>query len=351
MQGTPTKLTNAFQIGLLGGLGVLTAILIGNMIVTIASVLTYVFAAIFIALGLDPIVVWLEGKGLKRPLAIGLVFLVVIGAVTAILVSFVPSLIAESTHLIDSAPAMIQSFNELPFVVSLDAKLGGSISNALNNWSGLLADTTSWPTLLGGVIQIGLNLVNGVFGGLIIMILSLYFMASLSSFKRFIYGLVPASRRETFTSIAQQIANAVGRYVIGQISTATINASLALIAMLILGIKYAVVLAAITFVLAMIPLVGSLVAGALVVLVALTASPATALIYAVYYFIYMQVEAYVINPRIMNKAVSVPGAVVVVAALAGGTLLGVLGALVAIPVAASVILIIRQVWVPRQNRG
>ena len=351
MQGSPFKVTNAFQIGLLGGLGVLTALLIGNMLVTIASVLTYVFAAIFIALGLDPIVVWLEGRGIKRPFAIAIVFVVVIGAVTAILVSFLPSLVVESTHLIESLPAMVQSFSQLPLIVTIDAKVGGAISHALNNWSGLLADTTSWPTLLGGVIQFGINLVNGFVGGLIIMILSLYFMASLSSFKRFVYGLVPASRRETFTDIAQQVSNAVGRYVIGQITTATINAALALIVMLILGVKYAVVLAAITFVLAMIPLVGSLTAGGIVVLVALTVSPSTAIIYAVYYMVYMQIEAYVISPRIMNKAVSVPGAVVVVAALAGGALLGVLGALVAIPVAASIILILRQVWLPRQNRG
>ena len=85
-------------------------------------------------------------------------------------------------------------------------------------------------------------------------------------------------------------------------------------------------------------------------LVALTVSPTTALIVGIYYLVYMQIEAYVISPRVMNRAVSVPGGVVVVAALAGGALAGILGALVAIPVAASVILILRQVWIPRQNQ-
>jgi predicted PurR-regulated permease PerM len=86
-----------------------------------------------------------------------------------------------------------------------------------------------------------------------------------------------------------------------------------------------------------------------VTIVALTTSPTTALIIGIYYLVYLQIEAYLISPRIMSKAVSVPSAVIVVAALAGGALLGVLGALVAIPVAASIILIIRQVWVPRQQ--
>ena len=83
---------------------------------------------------------------------------------------------------------------------------------------------------------------------------------------------------------------------------------------------------------------------------ALSVSPTTALIVAVTYIIYMQIEAYVITPRIMSRAIEVPGAVVVVAALAGGALLGVLGALVAIPIAASIILIIRQVLVPYQDQ-
>jgi predicted PurR-regulated permease PerM len=119
--------------------------------------------------------------------------------------------------------------------------------------------------------------------------------------------------------------------------------------MSIVGIPFALVLAAITFLLGLIPLVGTITGAAIVTLVALSVSPTAALISAIYYLIYMQLEAYVISPKIMSKAVSVPGAVVVVAALAGGAILGVLGALIAIPVAASIMLIVREVWMPRQN--
>ena len=112
--------------------------------------------------------------------------------------------------------------------------------------------------------------------------------------------------------------------------------------MSIAQVPFALVLAAIGFVLALIPLVGSLSGMILNTLVALTVSPLLGLITFAYYLVYTQIEAYVISPRIMNKAIAVPGAVVVVAALAGGALLGILGALVAIPAAASVMLIIRQ---------
>ncbi|MEY4349111.1 MAG: hypothetical protein RL719_408, partial [Actinomycetota bacterium] len=123
------------------------------------------------------------------------------------------------------------------------------------------------------------------------------------------------------------------------------------IMMSIMGVQFSLVLALITFGLALIPLVGSISGAAIVTIVALTTSPSTALIIGIYYLVYLQIEAYLISPRIMSKAVSVPSAVIVVAALAGGALLGVLGALVAIPVAASIILIIRQVWVPRQLKN
>jgi len=101
--------------------------------------------------------------------------------------------------------------------------------------------------------------------------------------------------------------------------------------------------------LAIIPLVGSISGAILVVLVALAVDPSIALILAIYYLIYLQLEAYIISPKVMKVAVSVPAPVVVIAALSGGALLGVLGALVAIPFAASIIFVVRELFIPRQN--
>lgn len=343
------RISNAFQIGLLGGLGVLTALLIGGALVTLATVLTYVAAAIFIALGLDPVVNFLEGKKMRRPVAILVVVIGLLGFLGIIVGALAPTLIREATNFIKIAPDILTGFQKLSWVASLDARFGGSITDALNSLKTYLVDSSHWAQLLGGVVQVSVTIVNGFFGGLIVIILSLYFMASLSSFKRWVYQLVPLSRREKFIDISDQIADAIGRYVIGQVSVAFLNALFGLIAATIIGVPFPIVIAAIAFILALIPLVGSLSIAVIATLVALTASPTTALVIAIYYLIYMQVESYVISPRIMKRAVSVPGAVVVVAALAGGSLLGVMGALVSIPVAASVILIIRQVVAPRQQ--
>ena len=343
------KISNPFQVGLLGGLGVLTALVIGGMFVSLANIITYVFAAIFISLGLDPIVTKLERLGLKRPIAITAVLLGFIGVIAILVSSFIPQVLRQASQFLAQAPQDLNSLVNQPIVVSLDKRFDGAVGGAITHAGDFIGDSANWPSMFGGVVQVGISIVNGFFGGVIIVILAIYFMASLKRFKEWVYSLVPATSRDQFESIAEQVADSVGRYVIGQVFIAMCNGVLSFILLTALGFKFALVLAFMTFLLSLIPLVGTLSGSAIVTIIALTMSPTTAIIVGIYYLVYMQVEAYVISPRVMSKAVAVPGAVVVVAALAGGTLLGVLGALVAIPVAASVMLILRQVVVPRQD--
>ena len=161
--------------------------------------------------------------------------------------------------------------------------------------------------------------------------------------------MVPKSKRDRYVQISDQVSKSVGRYVIGQVSVSALNAVLGFIVMSLLGLQFALVLAFVVFLLAIIPLVGSISGAILVVLVALAVDPSIALILAIYYLIYLQLEAYLISPKVMKVAVSVPAPVVVIAALSGGALLGVLGALVAIPFAASIIFVVRELFIPRQN--
>lgn len=344
------SINNAFELGFLGGLGVLVALVLGSSLTTLASVLTYMAAAIFIALGLDPFVRKLEDRGLSRSLSVLSVVLIILAIASALLIAVVPTVVEETGILIAQAPNLVTKLTEFPIVQTLDLQFDGAVTNAIENVSSYLRDAKNWPLMLGGVVQVGISLINSLVGFVVVVTLSLYFMASLERFKKFVYALVPASKRTTFTTLAEEVAASVGRYVSGQATVATINASLGFIVMSILGVPYSVVLAFVTFLLALIPLVGAVTGATIVTLISLTISPTTALIVGIYYLVYMQIEAYVISPRIMKKAVAVPGGVVVVAALAGGTLLGIMGALVAIPMAASVILFLRQVWIPRQNQ-
>ena len=202
------------------------------------------------------------------------------------------------------------------------------------------------------ILGIGAGIIAGFTGALIVLILTIYFTASTPSLKLAVAQLVPASKRARFVDLADQITASVGYYVMGQVTLGVINGVLSAIFLTIIGAPFPAVLAVIAFFFSLIPLVGTLTGSTIIVLTCLIpglGSPLTALVALIYYAIYMQVEAYILSPRIMNRAVSVPGAVVVIAALAGGSLLGLLGALVAIPVAASILIIYRQVIVPRQN--
>lgn len=344
-----TRLVGGFQIGLTGGLGVLAAIALGTALGQIATILTYVAIALFIALGLDPMVRGLVKAKFPRPLAVALVVLGFLGAVAFVLSLIIPSAAQEAAKLIQRAPAIATNLVTTDLIAQWDAQLGGGITSATHGAIDFVSDATNWPGLVGGVLQVGLGLLSGVLGFVIVVILTIYFMAALESMKEYLAKLVAASKREKFRALTDQVSYSVGRWVMGQTSIALIHAVAVYTFLSAIDAPYGLLLASAAFLLALIPLVGPLSAGILVTAVSLISSVETAMVVGIFYLIYLQVEAYLVSPRVMKKAVSVPASLVVIAALIGGTLMGVLGALIAIPVAASVLLIVREVWMPRQQ--
>ncbi len=348
---------NAFRLALVATLGVGVGVLIITSVMTLSTILTYVGAAIFLALGLEPAISWLERHKFPRNLAITTVIVSALGVVAALLAAIVPIVIRETTRLLQQIPELISQLQDQAWLAELNENvpwidlqlLVEGISEAITE---MTQDPTQFAAFFGGVFSFAFSVGSAIFGSLIVIILTMYFTASLQPMKNAIYSMVPASRRERFANITEQVSTSVGRYVVGQLGLAAINGVLSFVFLTAIQAPFPILLAAIAFVLSLIPLVGTLTASIIIVLVSLIpglGSPLTALVAAIYYVIYMQVEAYVLSPNIMNRAVQVPGVVVVIAALAGGSLLGVLGALVAIPVAAAFLIIIKQVVVPRQN--
>ena len=325
-----------FQLGFVITLGVLAALLVG---------------ALFIALGLDPVVRWLERKGIKRPLGIGIVFGSFILIIAGIFALVIPMLSNQVAQLVRSAPSYFNDIQNQPWFKDFHARFDGlvDLDGLLKMGQDFVAKPENWAQFAGGVWQASIGIANGITAAIIVLILSLYFLASLQAIKRGFYTLVPRSGRAKVMDITEQVTKSVGGYVNGMVILALINAVLGFIMMTIVGVPFAGLVAVGVFFLALIPLVGSLMATVLVAAVALFNSPGAALAAAIYYLIYMQLEAYLLTPRIMNRVVSVPGSLVVIGALAGGTLLGLLGALISIPVTAMVLMIVKQVWVPRQE--
>ena len=346
----PSVRINAFRIGLVGGIGVLVALVLGSIVTQLSTTLIYVGVALFIALGLDPLVSWLEQK-LPRGLAIAVVFLAVIGAFVGIIFAIVPLLVTQITNFVNDYPRISQQFLNSDFVGWVQNTVGNTfdIDSALNDVFAFFKDPNNLLNIGGGIVAVGAGVASGITGAIIVLILTLYFLASLRSMKAVTYRFLPAYRREGFAQVLEEITQAVGRYVVGQVGLALVNGVLSFIFLSIIGAPFPPLLALLAFIGSMIPLVGTLSASIVNSALCLFASPVTALFAIGYYLIYMQIEAYVLSPRIMNKAVAVPGALVVIAAFGGGALGGILGALVAIPVAASIIIIVQKVVFPSQD--
>ncbi len=346
------KIQNAFRLGLFGGLGVLVAMGIGTAVGTLATIITYIGAALFLALGLDPAVSWLEKHRFPRGLAILTVLTGVLAVFAGLVFSVIPVIVSQTSNLINGLTPLIATLSDqdnnwiatvqegLPKYINLQEVIGGALEFVKNNIT----------SIGGGVLQVGLGIASSALGLIIVLILTLYFVASLNNMKRGLYQLIPASKRARFADIAEQVSQSVGRYVVGQATLALVNGVLSFVFLTIIGAEYPALFAFLAFMFSLVPLVGTLSGSILITLSCLVFDGVpTAIAAGIYYLIYMQIEAYVLNPNIMSRAVKVPGVIIMIAALSGGTLLGVLGALIAIPVAASVLLIVNQVVVPRQN--
>ncbi|WP_091232952.1 AI-2E family transporter [Microbacterium sp. 3J1] len=350
------KIHSPFRTALVATLGVGLGILLIGSVQNLSTVLLYVGTALFLSLGLDPLVSFLERRRLPRWLAVLVTIVVVLSVFAGIILIVIPVLVEQISELVVQITAIVQR---------------GTAIDDLKNWmqdtfpnlrvDEVFAYVEDWLNTnlaeIGGSIGQGVlaasgALLSGLFGAFVVLILTIYLTASTPSLKRAVYQLAPASKRERFVDLADQITDSVGYYVIGQVTQGVINGVLSMIFLSIIDAPFPAVLAVIAFFFSLIPLVGTLTGSTIIVLLCLVpglGSPATAITAGIYYLIYMQIEAYVISPRIMSRAVSVPGAVVVVAALAGGSLLGLLGALIAIPVAASILILYRQVLIPRMN--
>ncbi|QAY71957.1 AI-2E family transporter [Agromyces protaetiae] len=346
----PEVKIRAFRVGFVGALGVLAALLLGGVVGQLSTVILYVVFALFLALGLDPVISFLE-RWMPRWVAILVIVFVILGLIAILVATIVPIIVEQTTNVIDNWDEIVQNIQNSAIVtwaqgvLPPDFNLDKQIQDALT-W---LSDFGHLASLGGGVLAVGAGIAGGFTGVVIVLILMLYFMASLRSMEKYSARFVPASSRKKYLELTGEITDSVGRYVIGQASLGLINGVLSFIYLSIIGAPSPILLAFIAFLCSLVPLVGTLTGAIVISLVCLAAGWPTALAAIIYYLVYMQVEAYVVSPRIMSRAVSVPGALVVIAAVAGGTLGGVLGALVAIPVAASLIIIVEKVVFPRQD--
>jgi predicted PurR-regulated permease PerM len=347
--GRPLNRQSPFYVGFVGAIGVLAAYGLWQAVSSLGTVLTLLTVAVFLTLSLNPVVELLVRRGLRRGGAVTAVFAMVVGVFVLLGFVVVPPVAQQATELAQNAPLYVNEVLRNPRVQDIDQhyhvveKVQEEVDKRLN-------DGDFMSQVAGGVLGAGRVVAEGVFSTLTVLVLTLYFLSSLPTLKQAVYAVVPASRRPRVISLSEEIMRRVGSYAIGQVGVAAVNAFCAWIMMSIVGIEYAAVLAVAVGFLGLVPMVGATLGAVLVAVVAVFDDPKKAVIALVYFVVYQQTENYLVAPRIMQRTVSVPGAVTIVAALIGGTLLGMLGALLAIPAAAGLLLLYDEVLVPRQRR-
>jgi predicted PurR-regulated permease PerM len=350
-QGRPfwARLDNPFTVGLLLTLGGLVALLLGIALANISTILVYIGLAAFAALGLDPVIKWLGKHGVKRGWAIAIIFLSFAIIAAGLLWLVVPTLVTQIGQFISGIPTMVSNFEKSDFYGWLEGIFGPGLTTLVNDVETFLTDPGNIATISGGLLKVGAGIATAISGALIVVVLTLYFVASLPAIKDSLMQFAPARRRPGVRAMTDQITDSVGGYLMGMVVLAFFNSVVATILHAVLQLPYPLLMGVLAFSITIIPLIGPVLYWIVATVIALFTSPVAAVIFAICYLIYIQIEAYVLTPKVMNRAIEIPGSLVVIGALIGGTLLGFIGALIAIPVTASILLIIKQVFFKKQD--
>jgi predicted PurR-regulated permease PerM len=312
------------------------------VIVLLRRPITWIVIAAFLAIAMSGPVNLLQRR-MKRGLAIGLSYLVLILIPIGIGAALIPSIVGQAEDLAGDVPGYAQDVTEFvndnETLSDLNQKYDftSEIESAAGDIPGKIGDAA------GILRDIGVGIVNSIFAGITILILSIFMVAGGRRWVEAFLRTQPRDRADRLERALQHIANAVGNYVGGVLAQATLAALLAFVVLSILGAPFAGALALVIFFFDLIPVVGATIAAVLVGIVMLFVNfPVGLIIWVVYAIVYQQIENYVIQPQIQRRAVAVEPFVILVAVLFGSTLFGIIGAILAIPVAASIQIAIRE---------
>ncbi len=341
----PLLRQSPFSIGFFGALGALLAVWLGGLVLNVGGYLILIVVAMFLAAGLNPAVVFFERRGLRRSYAVLVVILCVLGALALFVSAIAPVISEQITKLTQSAPGWLEALQQNDYVQRLDEKF--SIIEKAEDY---IAKGDFASGLFGGVLGLGLKVLSVLTNAFIIIVLTLYFLSGLQATKEALYTLAPASNRPRVRELGDKVIASVGGYVSGAFLVALCAGISSLIFLIAVGLgDYAVALAFVVALLDVIPMIGATIGAVVVSAIGFAEDPKIGLFCVIFYVIYQQVENYVVYPRVMSKSVDIPGAVTVIAALIGAGLLGVVGALLAIPTAAAVLLLTREIFIRKQD--
>lgn len=343
--GQPLDRRSPFWIGMTAAFGVAVTFVSLWAVYAAHQVLLLLVVALFIAAGLDPVVAWLQRRGLPRGLAVAVVVLAGLVVLGGVLDLVVPVVVKQVTQLVNHLPRYAAELkNRSSFIGRMNSRyhIEAGLKKYLTSGSGSVAT---------GVLGVGKVVLGAVTSTVVVVVVTIYLLADLPRVKRTLFQFAPRSRRARVVVLGEEMFAKVGGYVLGNLAISVITGVGTWVWCVVLGVPYPLLLAVIVAIFDLVPVVGSTIGGIIVALVALTVSVPVAGATAGFYLLYRLLEDYLLSPRIMRRTVAVPGLVTVVATLVGGTMLGIIGALIAIPVAAAVKLLVEEVAGPRLDRS
>jgi predicted PurR-regulated permease PerM len=314
------------------------------MIITARGMLVLIGLALFLAIGLEPAVSVLARRWLPRWAAVLTVIVVVLAVTGGFLAAAIPPLAREAGQFVTQAPTIL---TRLQTHQSILGQLGTRFHLQQRLEQTLSGDVSG---LFHGLLGAGQVVFNALSSTGIVAVLIVYFVADLPRIRTTLYRLVPNTRRPRAILLGDEIFAKVGGYVLGNLLTSLIAGTLTASFLAIVGVPYPLLLGVFVAIVDLLPVIGSAIAGVVVCLVALSVSLPVCLATIGFFIVYRLAEDYLIVPRIIGQAVKVPAVVTVVAVLLGGALQGIVGALVAIPAAAALLLLTQEVLFPRLDR-
>jgi predicted PurR-regulated permease PerM len=329
-----------FFIGLTASAGVAVTYAAVRGLASVSSMLLLIGVAFFIAMGLEPAVSWLVYRNAPRWAAVTAVLVVTLTIVIGSLAAAIPPLARQARQFIDLAPHYIQQVQDHSSAIGrLNERfhLQQRITDTMNGAGG---------SAVGGIVKAGTAVFGALLDLLIVAVLTVYFLVAMPRIRATLYRLVPHSRRPRAILIGDQVYAKVGAYVLGNLAISVIAGTATFVWLVIFDVPYPLLLGLFVALLDLIPF-GSTLAGFIVAAVALTVSVPVALATVAFYVAFRLAEDYLLVPKVIGRAVEVPAVATLLAVLVGGALLGVVGALVAIPIAAAVQLLVSEVLFPR----
>jgi len=310
-------------------LWVLSALLVIWLTITLRDVLITVVLAFILATAITPLVDYLEKKKVPRTVSVAGVILAVIGILYAVVRLVMPPLVSEVTNLISNQAEYAQKLGS--YLQNFSPALRDNLTGILNNFFGSLSNIDTSGLLAGAQ-----GLFNGLLEVILVFVLCFYLLLENKGVEGAVVAYVPKQHQKRTLSIYRQIANKMTSWLRGQAIIGIIVFMVSLIGLTILKVNYALTLAILAGLLEALPIIGPLVAGVLAVLIALTQSPILAIIVAVFYLTYQQLEGQIIIPFVMKKNLNLNPIAVILSIIIGGKLLGLVGILIAVPVAAAI---------------